>query len=116
VNRGQLAPPSQLVPGTLVGVKFDPQKDGRDVAKEVSVLAIPGTKFTFVGEVTGLDLSNGLLMLTSANDGKTYEIYLGSSATAVKDKLRQSANVTVITHFDGDRYVAQNVTVNENSH
>jgi hypothetical protein len=116
VSRGQVAPASQLVQGTLVAVKFDPQKDGHEVAKEVSVLAIPGTKFTFVGEVTGLDLSSGLLMLTSANDGKTYEIYLGPSANSVKDKLRQSANVTVITRFDGDRYVAQNVMVNENSH
>jgi hypothetical protein len=116
VSRGQAAPASQLVQGTLVAVKFDPQKDGHEVAKEVSVLAVPGTKFTFVGEVTGLDLSSGLFMLTSANDGKTYEIYLGPSANSVKDKLRQSANVTVITRFDGDRYVAQNVTVNENSH
>jgi hypothetical protein len=54
--------------------------------------------------------------LTSANDGKTYEISLGSSTDSVKDKLRQAANVTVITRFDGDRYVAQNVTVNQNSH
>ncbi len=116
VNRGQASSASELVRGTLVAVKFDPQKDGHDVAKEVSVLAIPGTKFTFVGEVTGLDLSSGTLMLTSANDGKTYEIYLGSSANSVKDKLRQAANVTVITQFDGDRYVAQNVTVNQDSH
>lgn len=116
VNHGQASSARELVPGTLVAVKFDPQKDGHDVAKEVSVLAIPGTKFTFVGEVTGLDLSSGTLMLTSANDGKTYEIYLGSSPDSVKDKLRQAANVTVITRFDGDRYVAQNVTVNQNSH
>jgi hypothetical protein len=115
VHRGQVAAASELVRGTLVAVKFDPQKDGREVAKEVSVLAIPGTSFTFVGEVTGLDLSTGLLVLTSANDGKTYEIYLGPATNAAKDQLRQAANVTVITRFDGDRYVAQNVIVNENS-
>ena len=112
---GHLASVSQLVHGTLVAVKFDPQKNGRDVATEVSVLAIPGTTFTFVGEVTGLDLSTGLLVLTSATDGKSYEIYLGPSAVTARDKLRQAANVTVLTRFDGNRYVAQNITVNENS-
>lgn len=106
---------SQLVNGTLVAVKFDPQNSGRDVAKEISILAIPGTAFTFVGEVTGLDLSTGLLVMTSATDGKSYEIYLGPSAVTAMDKLRQAANVTVLTRFDGNRYVAQNVTVNENS-
>ena len=106
---------SQLVNGTLVAVKFDPQNNGRDVAKEISILAIPGTTFTFVGEVTGLDLSTGLLVMTSATDGKSYEIYLGPSAVTARDKLRQAANVTVLTRFDGTRYVAQNVTVNENA-
>ncbi len=106
---------SQLVNGTLVAVKFDPQNNGRDVAKEISILAIPGTTFTFVGEVTGLDLSTGLLVMTSATDGKSYEIYLGPSAVTARDKLRQAANVTVLTRFDGTRYVAQNVTVNENT-
>jgi hypothetical protein len=112
---GHAASVSQLANGTLVAVKFDPQNNGRDVAKEVSILAIPGTTFTFVGEVTGLDLSRGLLVLTSATDGKSYEVYLDPSALTAKDKLRQAANVTVITRFDGNRYVAQNVTVNENS-
>jgi hypothetical protein len=112
---GHAASVSQLANGTLVAVKFDPQNIGRDVAKEVSILAIPGTTFTFVGEVTGLDLSRGLLVLTSATDGKSYEVYLDPSALTAKDKLRQAANVTVITRFDGNRYVAQNVTVNENS-
>ena len=106
---------SQLVNGTLVAVKFDPQNSGRDVAKEISILAVPGTTFTFVGEVTGLDLSTGLLVMTSATDGKSYEIYLGPSAVTARDKLRQAVNVTVLTRFDGTRYVAQNVTVNENS-
>jgi hypothetical protein len=112
---GHVASVSELVRGTLVAVKFDPQNKGRDVATEIAVLATPGTNFTFVGEVTGLDLSTGLLVLTSATDGKSYEIYLGASAVVAKDKLRQAANVTVLTRFDGNRYVAQNVTVNEDS-
>jgi len=115
LQAGHVTSASQLVRGTLVSVKFDPQKNGRDVAKEISVLATPGTAFTFVGEVTGLDLSTGLLVLTSATDGKSYEIYLGSSAVTARDKLHQATNVTVLTRFDGNRYVAENLTVNENS-
>lgn len=115
MQSGHAVSVSELVSGTLVAVKFDPQNKGRDVATEISVLATPGTAFTFAGEVTGLDLSTGLLVLTSATDGKSYEIYLSPSAVVARDKLRQSANVTVLTRFDGNRYVAQSITVNENA-
>jgi hypothetical protein len=115
MEAGHAASVGQLVNGALVAVTFDPQNKGRDVAREVSILATPGSSFTFKGEVTSLDLSTGLLMLTSATDGKSYEIYLDPSSVAANDKLRQAANVTVLTRFDGTRYVARNVTVNESS-
>jgi hypothetical protein len=115
MEAGHAASVGQLVNGALVAVTFDPQNKGRDVAREVSILATPGRSFTFKGEVTSLDLSTGLLILTSVTDGKSYEIYLDPSSVAANDKLRQAANVTVLTRFDGTRYVAQNVTVNETS-
>ena len=102
----------ELVSGTLVAVKFGPQQDGRDVAREVSVLAVSGGSFTFTGRVTGLDLRLGLLVLTSATDNKTYEIYFDPSVIAAEENLRQAADVTVLTRFDGNRYVARSVTVN----
>ena len=103
---------SGLARGTLVAVTFGSQKDGHVVAQEVSVLARPGESFTFAGRVTALDLRAGLLVLISATDGKTYEIYLDPSLAAGNDNLRESAKVIVLTRFDGNRYVAQNVTVN----
>lgn len=103
---------SDLVPGTLIAVKFGSQQDGRDLANEVSVLAVPGSSFTFAGEVIHLDLRTGLLVLTSSTDHKTYEIYLEQRAGPVDDNLRQGAQVSVIARFEGDRYVARNVTVN----
>ena len=102
---------NELVPGTLIAVKFGAQQDGRDLAKEVSVLAVPGSSFTFAGEVINLDLRTGLLVLNSSTDRKTYEIYLDQAAGTVDDNLRQGAQVSVIARFDGDRYVARNVTV-----
>jgi hypothetical protein len=101
-----------LVPGTLIAVKFGAQQDGRDLAQEVAVLAVPGSSFTFAGEVINVDLRTGLLVLASSTDRKTYEIYLDQSAGTVDDNLRQGANVSVVARFDGDRYVARSVTIN----
>jgi hypothetical protein len=100
----------------LVEVKFGSQKDGHNTANEIAILATPGASFTFAGHVTALDLSAGLMVLTSATDGKTYEIYLDhsgdQSAAPLSDNLRQATDVTVLTRFDGKRYVAENITVN----
>ena len=103
---------SELSAGTLVAVKFGPLLDGSDVAREVSILAVPGTKFTFVGTVTAVDLRLGLLVLTSSIDHKTYELSLDPSLAAVDDSLRPGTEITVLARFDGSRYVASTVTVN----
>ncbi len=102
---------NELIPGTMVAVKFGPQENGFNPAREISVLATPGAGFTFAGRVIALDLSTGLLVLTAATDGKTYEIYLDPSVT-VSDNLLPSADVIVSALFDGKRYVARTVTVN----
>jgi hypothetical protein len=112
VDKGHTVAATDLVPGALVTVNFSTPQNGRAVAREISILAVPGTSFTFVGRVTGLDLSSGLLTLTSATDGKSYEIYLDPSAVTDHDRLRQAADVTVLALFEGNRYVARNVTVN----
>lgn len=112
VDAGNVTSASQLVPGTLVSLKFGLPHEGINIAEEVSVLAVPGASITFAGRVKGLDLSIGLLVLTSATDGKTYEIYLDPTAISVDVNLRESVDVIVQTHFEGNRYVAQSLTVN----
>jgi hypothetical protein len=103
---------SKLAPGTLVAVKFGANnKDGGEVASEVSVLASPGDSFTFAGQVTAIDLRLGLMVLTSSTDHKTYEIYLDPSVT-IDDSVRPSVDVTVLTRFQENRYVARSITVN----
>jgi hypothetical protein len=111
VKGDKVSSATELVPGALVAVKFGAQQDGHDLAREVAVLAVPGSSFTFAGEVINLDLRTGLLVLHSSTDRKTYEIYLDEAAGTVDDNLRQGAQVSVIARFDGDRYVARNVTV-----
>jgi hypothetical protein len=100
------------MPGTLVAIKFGPQQNGGDVAQELSVLAVPGSSFTFAGRITSLDLRLGVLVLDSSTNHKTYEIYFDPSVLASNDKLREASDVTVITRFDGNRYVARTLTVN----
>lgn len=106
---------TKLSPGTLVAVKFGPRQNGGEVAREVTVLATPGASFTFAGQVTAIDLRLGLLVLTSSTDHKTYEIYLDPSAPGVDDNLRPSVNVTVLTRFQDNRYVARSITVDGQS-
>ena len=112
VKEDRSATASQLVPGSLVAVKFGAQRDGRDLAREVAVLAVPGASFTFAGQVTSLDLRTGLLVLTSAANHQTYEIYVDPSLVPIDESLRQGADVTVLTRFEKNRYVARSVTVN----
>lgn len=101
----------ELIPGTLVNIKFGSQQDGEDVAREISVLAVPGMNFTFVGRITGLDLRLGLLGITSSIDNKTYEISFDPALIPPDENLHESAQVTVLTRFDGSHYVARSMTV-----
>lgn len=105
---------SVLVPGTLVAVTFDSQGNGHDVAREISILALPGTRYIFSGEVVHLDLRRGLLVLNSSTDHKTYEVYLDPSSTP-DDNLQPGSLVTAVTNFENSRYVVRNLTINSST-
>jgi hypothetical protein len=102
--------PATLSAGTLIAVKFGSESNGRDVAREVSILAVPGASFTFQGQVTALDLRTGLLVVTSPSDRKSYEIYL-DPAVPLDSALREGVTVSVKTKFDGSRYVARSLSI-----
>lgn len=107
---GRAVSAGTLTAGSLVAIQFNSEGNGRDVAREVSILALPGTQYIFAGQVANLDLRTGLLVLSSSTDGKTYEIYI-DPAVVPDDNLRIGAVVTVVTNFEGSRYVARNVTI-----
>lgn len=107
----QVVPISSIVPGSLISVSFSSAAGARNTATEISILAQPGTKYMFSGQVVHIDLRTGLLVLNSSTDRKTYEVYLGSGINP-DENLRPGANVTVTTDFDGERYVARNISVN----
>jgi hypothetical protein len=105
-------PANQLGEGMLVAVRFGPRQGDSDVAQEIKILAVRGASFTFAGRVVAVDLRLGVLVIDSSTDHKTYEISFDPSAIQLGDDLHPSADVTVLTRFEGNRYVAQSVTVN----
>ncbi|MGA2743917.1 MAG: DUF5666 domain-containing protein [Candidatus Sulfotelmatobacter sp.] len=108
---GRAVPVSTLVAGSLVAVRFNYQGNGSpDVAREISVLALPGTRYTFAGQITHLDMRTGLLVIDSSTDRRTYEIYLDPSV-ATDENLHVGAGITVVTTFEGSRYLARGLTI-----
>ena len=110
VQGNRVVSASSLSTGCLVSVKFSPEGNGREVAREISILAQPGVRYTFVGQVVHLDLRSGLIVLNSSTDHKTYEIYLDPSRTP-DENLQLGATVTVVTNLDGWRYMARTISI-----
>lgn len=102
---------NDLVPGTLISLAFSADGGGNPTANEISILALPGTRYTFSGDVVHLDLLSGLLVLNSSTNHETYEVFLAPTATP-DDGLHAGAKVTVVTTFDGSRYVVRDITIN----
>ena len=105
---------ADLVPGALVNVTFrasgkEPKEPG--IVDEVSILAAPGTAFTFAGQVTYLDMHAGLLVLVDPRDKKSYEIHFDPARMKTDGELREGSEVNVTADFDGTRYVTKAVTV-----
>ena len=102
-----------LVPGSLVSIRFGPGPRNIDAAQEVSIIAVPGSVFTFTGKVTHLDISIGLLSIESATDNKRYEIFFTRSTPGVNPNLTEGADVTVEAVFEGSRYSARTISLNQ---
>jgi hypothetical protein len=110
VQGDRTVPASTLVSGALVDVIFTSQGNGHDTAQKISILALPGTRYVFSGQVVHIDLRTGLLVLNSSTDHKTYEIYLDPSFPP-DDNLQPGSMVTAVTNFQDSRYVTRNLTV-----
>ncbi len=101
---------SSLRPGALIAVKFSPRSHGA-TADEVSIIAEPGTSFTYFGRVTHLDIRTGVLDIENRADGKIYEVHFDPSMR-IPENLLVGSTVTVVAQFEGSSYTAQNIQVN----
>jgi hypothetical protein len=100
-----------LKPGALVHVKFSAQNGYRGIAREITVVAMPGAAFTFSGKLIYLDLHRGVLAVQNI-DGKTYDIHFSPKQTREANNLAVGTPVKIVAVFEGSQYTAQSVTVN----
>lgn len=96
-----------LVQGALVSIDFGAQRDLRSV----TVLAAPGSVFTFAGRVTYVDLSQKLISVDNRTDGKKYDISMEAIAPSVLRQIREGDDVSVAAVFDGSGYSARSINV-----
>jgi hypothetical protein len=107
-SNGETRTTADLVPGSLVSLTFGAQ-DGGDVVREVSLLAKPGSTFSFFGPITYVDLSRKLLALNNRNDDKNYEIHLTAIPRTMLRDLHEGTVVGISAEFDGSQYVARDL-------
>lgn len=100
-----------LKPGTLVHVRFSASSPNRGLAREVSIIAAPGSVFTFAGKVTFLDLHRGLLAVQNTTDDRNYEIHFSPEVVTDRSNLGVGRDVLVRAKFEGTRYTAQSVNM-----
>lgn len=106
----------ELRPGALVHVRFSPERADRGLAREITIIAAPGSAFTFVGKITYLDVHRGTLALENVLDQKKYEIHFDPAAhTDIRDKLAVGSDVRVVAIFEGSRYTAQSITLTKSA-
>lgn len=91
-----------LVPGSLVTVRFASDYKKSDVAREVNILAMPGSTFTFAGSVTHLDMKDGIIAIRNQSDDKTYELRFDPGT--VSDTITVGSDVSINAEFQGTRY------------
>ena len=93
--------------GALVGIEFGAQRELRGI----TILASPGSTFTFAGKVTYVDLSQKMIAIDNRSDGKKYDVSMDAIAPSVLRQIREGGEVSVSTVFDGTRYSARSVDV-----
>lgn len=106
---------NELKPGSLVHVRFSPERTDRGLAGEISIIAAPGSAFTYIGKITFLDMHRGLLALENSLDQRNYEIHFNAAQTESRDSLAIGSEVRIVAVFEGTRYTAQSITVTKSA-
>ena len=102
---------SDLVKGALVSVQFTSSNNGRGIARQISVIAIPGSSFVFSGNITFLDMHAHVLALVDPRDGKNYQIFFDPARFPDSHNLHLGTHVRVTANFDGSHYTAGTITI-----
>ncbi len=81
------------------------------MAREITVLATPGSVFVFKRTISALDMHSGTLVVDDPLDEKGHHSF-NSVRLPVSHNLHQGDRVMVTAEFDGTRYVATPITSN----
>jgi len=100
---------ADIRPGSLVSVVFMPGGKNGD-AKQISILAVPGTNYIFAGRITNFDTHAGIIDVDNQSDGKNYEIHFPVGMEN-RGELRVGAQIAANASFDGRTYTTQQVTI-----
>lgn len=101
---------NDLLPGSLVSLKFESNNRGKGIATEISVLAAPGASFIFSGDLSSLDMHTGALVLVDTRTSQSYQISFDPTRDPAS-KLRPGQQVRISADYDGKRYVATEITI-----
>ena len=102
---------SDLVKGTLISAEFVSDNNGKGIASQITILAIPGSAISFSGNVSFVDLRSKEFVVADAQSDESYKISFDPSSFPVTRNLHEGAHVKVKAEFDGTRYVAREITV-----
>jgi hypothetical protein len=111
-HQGQESSSGDLIPGTLISADFQADNDGKNVVRNIALLATPGSAFVFSGNIVFLDLHSGQLALVDPRDDKRYEISFDPDRFAINRDVHEGSDVTVTANFDGVHYSASAVSLN----
>ena len=103
---------SDIVRGSLISVKFEPDRKGQAVASQIAILATPGAVFVFSGELSMLDVHAGMLTLIDPRSGASYQVSFDPANLPVVQSLHVEQHVMVTAMYDGSRYIANVITAN----
>ena len=98
-------------PGTLVHVRFAAESPNRGLAREIRIVAAPGSNFTFSGKITFLDLHRGILAIQNSTDDRNYEIHFSPATATERNRLGVGTEVMVVATFEGTQYTARSINV-----
>jgi hypothetical protein len=119
VREGQATLPSthfkssDLIKGDLISVKFEPDRKGRGVASQITILPPRESAFELSGYLSSLDMHSGRLLLVDPQDEKSYEISFDSARLPATQDLHNGDFIRVTATFDGIRYVADAIAAKE---
>lgn len=111
INRGTSAVSlRELYPGSLVRVRFAAERANRGLARDITIIAVPGSSHTFAGPITFLDSHRGIVAVHNNLDNKTYDLHF-SPSQANSSQLAVGAEIMVTATFEVSQYAVQQITV-----